>query len=70
MVYNFSNDLLLFDYLPRTTSLTLQALSEDDYRMWLAAMDGKEPVSIKHGFFIFKIIDSDLDNLFNLNMYN
>lgn len=30
------------------TLLTVQALSEDDYRFWLHAMGGKEPVSYLH----------------------
>lgn len=37
-----------FDILAvnRTESLTLQALSEEDRRQWLDAMDGREPVNL------------------------
>ena len=40
---------LLFCLYSRPQSLTLQAVSEEDRRLWLDAMDGKEPVS----FFLF-----------------
>lgn len=31
--------------LPRSGTITLQALSEANRRLWMEAMDGKEPVS-------------------------
>ncbi|MEQ2189676.1 hypothetical protein GOODEAATRI_027735, partial [Goodea atripinnis] len=35
------------------TVLTVQALSEDDHKLWMRAMGGKEPVSHPHGVFIY-----------------
>ncbi|VDO46595.1 unnamed protein product [Onchocerca flexuosa] len=37
----FCFDVLAMD---RTEQMTLQALSEEDRRQWLDAMDGREPV--------------------------
>jgi len=37
---------LTADNRPPGTVYTLQALSEEDRRLWLDAMDGREPVSV------------------------
>ena len=40
-----------FDIIPRdrlVLAYTLQALSEEDRRLWLDAMDGKEPVTLDY----------------------
>lgn len=39
--FRFCFDVLAMD---RTEQMTLQALSEEDRRQWLDAMDGREPV--------------------------
>ena len=38
-----------FDIIPedKPGTLTFQALSEEDRRLWMDAMDGKEPVCLK-----------------------
>lgn len=51
-LWRMSQSFALYEYvlsLSRPgTLLTVQALSEDDYRFWLQAMGGKEPVSYVH----------------------
>lgn len=43
----------LFYCADRTQPLTLQSVSEEDRRLWLDAMDGREPVSIIKLLFVF-----------------
>lgn len=49
-----------FDIIPedKPGTLTFQALSEEDRRLWMDAMDGKEPVSLNfvplYLFFLFE----------------
>ncbi|VDM96975.1 unnamed protein product [Thelazia callipaeda] len=47
MILRFCFDVLAMD---RSEIMTLQALSEEDRRQWLDAMDGREPVNfyVKH----------------------
>lgn len=39
----------LYFYLRRPGVITMQALSEEDRRLWMEAMDGREPVSTIQG---------------------
>lgn len=45
---------LTFEQKPGIT-VTFQALSEEDRKAWLNAMDGKEPVIIINEFVIFRV---------------
>lgn len=45
MIYFYWYILSFFYFLRHNVIYTFQALSEEDRKLWLDAMDGKEPVS-------------------------
>lgn len=49
---------LTFEQKPGIT-FTFQALSEEDRKVWLNAMDGKEPVSTQHLHFLIAFFSVD-----------